>query len=751
MTSPKPIIQLPQSVINCISAGEVIHQPCNVVKELLENSLDAGANRISISLESGGFTLIKISDDGCGISYDNLPLACTRHATSKLKQFSDLSKLCTFGFRGEALFSMSCVSHLQIHSKTVDEDVSYFAKYENGEIIGDPIPEAGTVGTCIEVQNLFYNKPEKLRAIPDSYAQNRSVLQIATQYAIAFPQRSIVVKIDNKEKLHTIGNTTSENVISLIYGVNSTSSIIQAQIDLGFGAHATVFLGTIGSAKSLKGSTIFINERLVRCNKVRRSVESVFSEFLMKGEKPFFVLMLKIPPQNIDVNVHPTKKDVTFANSEQITANLCEAIRNHLNGNSSSRKFTSASQPQQIQRKTAVSKSTSSSQNSLSISQIFQSNESQQIVQDEPPTPDDYDVEQEDDELIENYHISKITKTFIPNEEFNIDPTKLQPVEEEEVRPKRRFGLNTRQSLTSTSSSSSSTPIKSPQPSQRPTAVNSKRKLFEELKHEPISTKYVRCDPTERTLEQVIASSQASQYKSKARRNLNIGIVQDLLSKIHREYSEDLLIIFQRHVFVGFIDLSDVLLQSDDILYICNLFSITQNFFYQLFVRHFGNYGRITFDSPLNISALLQLTCPNSEDIENIIHTLEENNEMLDDYFCIKVELGTLTSMPMILPGYTPSFTSLPLFLFRIGTEVQWEFEVDCITSLINELSMMYAIQKEDISDTDISQRLMTEIRDIVLPEMRTNAFEPNAKLLRNKKVERVRSVSEMYKIFERT
>ena len=799
MKAPPPIIQLPQSVINCISAGEVIHQPCNVAKELLENSIDAGSKRISISIESGGFKLIKVTDDGCGISVENLPVACKRHTTSKLSSFSDLSKLSTFGFRGEALFSMSCVAHVIIHSKTCGEELSYFAQYNNGEINGKPIPEAGIVGTCIEVKDLFYNKPEKLRSIPDSHSQNKTILQMVSQYSLAFPNISFVVKIDNKEKLHTFGNAKTEDVIALIYSVD-TASVLNVQVNFDDQIKANLFLGGIGSSKNLKGSAIFINDRLVKCDKIRRAVESVYSEFLMKGEKPFFLVLLYIPPQNVDVNVHPTKRDVAFSNAEQIKNDLCDAIRNHLK-NDSSRKFNPVqtnSQKQKIHNIKLFSNSQTFDDNpiksnTINIEQKYNKSFNDEIKSVDGHTKQDlhsFDPTSQENEHNELEQVSylfnqekhgneqkyklfnkidqknTIVKDLLSNkmeqkstnfnEDKKISINKTELIQENNIdnehlsldksnddnvpKQKMRFGLNI-DSLFTKDQSESQKEIKNTRQNIY-SQTTMKMSIFDELKHEPSSQKYIRGDHKERTLEQTIALSNVSQYKKKEDRIIQLNVINDLKDNIKKEASDILIPIFQKHIFVGFIDLSDIFIQSDDTLYLCNLFSLTRTFFYQVLVKFFGNYGKINFEEPINLTVI---------SFNQDLTILEQNKDMLKDFFNINIENGQLYTMPLLIPGYSPSFSSLPIFIQRIISEINWENEYECITGIINELSMLYAVSQEDILNEDITNRLQNELKNIIFPEMKTSLFIPSKELLLNKMVIKVRTVSEMYKIFERT
>ncbi|EAY08153.1 DNA mismatch repair protein, putative [Trichomonas vaginalis G3] len=334
------ILQLDESVIKRIAAGEVINFPSNVAKELLENSIDAGSKRISTELQNGGYSLIKISDNGCGINAADMPLACQRHATSKIQSFNDLRNVTTFGFRGEALFSMSCVSHLSILSKTEESSFGYSGNFQDGNLIGELSTVPITIGTTVTISDLFYNKPTKLRTSPDSATQNRKILQIVQRYAIAYPEISFSVICDGKEKMMTHGSSSHYDVISLLYGIDARSATFVLTGDIAKNTTVEMYLGSPSAKKQLKESAVFVNGRLVQCDHIKRAINAVYGSFLMRGEKPFAFVLLRMPPDKVDVNVHPTKKDVIFTNEQSLIDNICDIILAELKNQSKTRNFS---------------------------------------------------------------------------------------------------------------------------------------------------------------------------------------------------------------------------------------------------------------------------------------------------------------------------------------------------------------------------------------------------------------------------
>jgi DNA mismatch repair protein MLH1 len=278
--------------------------------------------------------------------------------------------------------------------------------------------------------------------------------------------------------------------------------------------------------------------------------------------------------------------------------------------------------------------------------------------------------------------------------------------------------------------------------------------LFDELKYEPVSpslapeSKLTRGDYRERTIEEVMAASATVAGAAAPWRDLDVSAVAKLRKQILREAHEPLCSLFRKHIYVGPRGLSHVLLSSDDTLYVGTLFPLTRVLFCQLFVARFGNLGRIEFSEPIDIRTLIELINPEKVDIALI---LTRCKKLLSDYFSIVVEHGQLTAMPNVLPGYVPSFTALPLFLYRLGTEVNWDYEFDSVCGIVSELAMLYAVLPEDARDAEQHERLKRELKTVVMPIMKTDAFLPPARLLHDATLQRIASVPEMYSVFERT
>ncbi|KAJ2105513.1 DNA mismatch repair protein [Coemansia sp. S142-1] len=352
---PAPIRKLEESVINRIAAGEIINRPSNALKELLENSLDAGATNISISVKDGGMKLLQIQDNGHGIRTEDLPLVCERFTTSKLKVYEDLSTIQTYGFRGEALASISHVSHLSITTKQADSECAYKANYADGKLVPakpggscEPEPCAGNNGTILVAEDLFYNIPSRKSALKNSRDEYNRIFEVASRYAIhnagiAFSCRKVGAP---KTDLNTLQGATAITNIRQIFGAKIASSLVD--IEHSNDHYDFRFKGLISSASHEMHKSVFllfINHRLVDHTPIKRAVESLYTSVLPKASRPFIYLDLQIKPENVDVNVHPTKREVRFLNEDTIVAAIVDCIHKKLMSTSNSKSISLQSVP----------------------------------------------------------------------------------------------------------------------------------------------------------------------------------------------------------------------------------------------------------------------------------------------------------------------------------------------------------------------------------------------------------------------
>ena len=321
------IVLLDDLTINKIAAGEVIENPAAAIKEMVENSIDAGATSVTIEVKNGGKTLIKITDNGKGISKEDLPLAIERHATSKLKQIEDLEKIDSFGFRGEALASIASISKMTIISKTESDVTANKIIIEAGEIT-DFTEDVGKTGTTIIIEKLFFNVPVRYKFLKNDVTEFKHIKSAIEKIAISNPNVSIKLINNGKETLKTSGNGKLEDVIYVLFGKNISQNLVKVEYKEN-GIEITGFVGnTTIAVDSRKDELFFLNKRYIQNKTLYSSADEAFKGDTGIGKFSFAVINLKMPPSFYDVNIHPTKKEVKFKDEGLVYQTLYSAIKN---------------------------------------------------------------------------------------------------------------------------------------------------------------------------------------------------------------------------------------------------------------------------------------------------------------------------------------------------------------------------------------------------------------------------------------
>lgn len=305
----KIIQSLSEDLRNKISAGEVVERPASAVKELLENSLDAGATSIEIVVEKGGHTIIQVTDDGSGIAREEMPLAFERYSTSKIQSVDDLFQIKTLGFRGEALASIASVADVNIVSKTSGDDGAEM-EVHNGEP-QDIRPAPGVKGTQITVRNLFYNTPARRKFLKSPRTELRQIVQMVKRIALAYPEVDFILQSDGKELLNVQSEKLKERIAALF---DPTYSSNLREIEIAKGEYTfSGYVGTLNLVRSRPGEQyLFLNRRFIKDRLLNSSVYAGYQSLTKRGEFPFFVINLTIPEDQVDVNVHPMKTEVRF-------------------------------------------------------------------------------------------------------------------------------------------------------------------------------------------------------------------------------------------------------------------------------------------------------------------------------------------------------------------------------------------------------------------------------------------------------
>jgi DNA mismatch repair protein MutL len=324
-----PIRLLSSEVASQIAAGEVIERPASVVKELLENSLDAGARTISIAVEEAGRKLIEIADDGSGIPSDELDLAVSRHATSKLVRSDDLFSISTLGFRGEALASIGSVSRMTITSRVKNEKEGACLKVEGGKS-GRLTKVGTTVGTTVRVEDLFYNVPARLKFLKTDVTERRAIDALVTRYALAYPDKRFKLAEGKNVTLQTTGDGDRRTILAALYGVDVAKQMLETMAEEE-GYRLTGFISPTSLTRSnRKEITFFINGRWVHEISLSTALLQAYHTLLMVGRYPMTALFLEINPEEVDVNVHPAKAEVRFRNQEKVFSFVQRSARKAL-------------------------------------------------------------------------------------------------------------------------------------------------------------------------------------------------------------------------------------------------------------------------------------------------------------------------------------------------------------------------------------------------------------------------------------
>jgi DNA mismatch repair protein MutL len=317
---------LPPEVASQIAAGEVVERPASVVKELLENALDAGTKSVTIKIVSAGRTLIEVTDDGAGIPAEELSLAVERHATSKLVSADDLFCIATLGFRGEALASIGSVSRMSITSRTPDEPAGARLRVEGG-IIGGLEKVGAPVGTSVSVEELFFNVPARLKFLKQDGTERRVIDTLLTRYALAYPHVRIKLSEGDTPSLQTSGDGDRRAILASLYGVDTARQMLEVNAEEG-DLKVSGFISPTGLTRSnRKEITFFINGRWVQDISLSSALLQAYHTLLMVGRYPLAVLFLEVPPGEVDVNVHPAKTEVRFRNPEKAFSFVLRSVR----------------------------------------------------------------------------------------------------------------------------------------------------------------------------------------------------------------------------------------------------------------------------------------------------------------------------------------------------------------------------------------------------------------------------------------
>lgn len=564
---------------------------------------------------------------------EDLPILCERFTTSKLQKFEDLSSIATYGFRGEALASISHIAHLTVTTKTKDSTCAWRAYYGGGKLepskpgqTADPKPVAGRNGTQITVEDLFYNVPTRRRAFRSTSDEYNKIIDMVGRYAIHCSHVAFSCKKQGESSTSISVPATASVVdrVRQIYGTSVANELVEYSTSddrWGFKAEGYATNANYHIKKTIL--LLFINHRCVESTNIRKAIEQTYAAFLPKSGHPFVYLSLEIDPGRVDVNVHPTKREVNFLNEDEIIHAICEHIRSKLAAVDQSRTFmTQTLLPgadwASTQRQTeddATSSSTARASGKKT-------------------------TRYENTLVRTDTNLRKITSMFAPSEESSSTPR------------------------------DSSTALTTAPDAQPPEAI---------------------------------------EYETKDREQVpcRLASVRELRADVRDDMHHELTDVFATHTFVGVVDERRRLaaIQGGVKLYLVDYGRACFEYFYQVGLTDFGNFGVVKFSPSLDLRAVLRIAaehekekCSTPEDdfdvdevVDLVSSQLIERREMLLEYFSFEISpAGELISIPLLVKGYTPSMAKLPNFLLRLGPHVEWTEERACFESFLKELASLY-------------------------------------------------------------
>ncbi len=627
---------------------------------------------------------------------EDLAILCERFTTSKLKAFEDLTSIGTYGFRGEALASISHVAHLTVTTRTKDSNCAWRACYAGGNLVAakpgqsaEPKAIAGRPGTQITVEDLFYDIPSRRKAFRSASEEYNKILDIVGRYAIHCSGVAFSCKKfgDSSTTVSIQANASTIDRIRQIYSTNIANELIYFRSsDDHFGFKATGWTSNANYHVKKTTLLLFINHRSVESSNVRKALEQTYSTFLPKGTHPFIYLTLEIDPQRVDVNVHPTKREVNFLNEDEIIERICNDIRVKLANVDTSRTFLTQSLLPGARVPLATVSVDTGSVASAQTAKPYENNH-----------------------VRTDAKLRKITSMLPPT-------TKQTPTMDID-------------------SLASAGPVDD-------------ENMYETSDREPVICRLMT--------------------------------IKELRAEVRDDMHNELTEVMAGHTFVGVVDERRRLaaIQGGVKLFLVDYGMFCSEYFYQVGLTDFGNFGAICFKPPLDLKSILRIAAeeekakipPANEeddfDLEEVVklvsNQLIERRDMLLEYFALEISSkGELFSIPLLMKGYTPSFGKLPQFLLRLGPHVNWISEKDCFSSFLRELADFYVPEQlpplpgpgEDGPDVDEEIKIRrAQIRRVVEDKM-FPAFR--ARLVATKRLMKggiveVANLKGLYKVFER-
>ncbi|KAF7666883.1 hypothetical protein LDENG_00090030 [Lucifuga dentata] len=731
------IRRLDETVVNRIAAGEVIQRPANAVKEMLENCLDAKSTNIQVTVKDGGLKLIQIQDNGTGIRKEDMEIVCERFTTSKLQTFEDLTAISTYGFRGEALASVSHVAHVTITTKTADAKCAYRASYSDGKLKGPPKPCAGNQGTQILVEDLFYNVSTRRKALKSPSDEYARIVEVVSRYAIHNSGKSFSVKKQGETvaDVRTLPNASTVDNIRGVFG----NAVSRELIEVGCEDQKLAYKmkGYISNANySVKKCILilFINHRLVESSALKKAIETVYAAYLPKNSHPFLYLSLEIAPHNVDVNVHPTKHEVHFLHEDSVIESVQKHIESKLLGSNSSRTYFT----QTLLPGLSVSGSSevkSSSATAESAERVY----AHQMVR-------------------TDCRAQKLDAFLQPKEKLPPEPEPACPGSREPVAESSQPMCACKDDVDDAD--------------MLEALAEQEAEVSKEDKESSSQTQEVQRKRPRKEQQQQQQQEEQEELTAAAtpkRRVIKLNSVKELRAEINENTHKGLQEMLQSHSFVGCVNPQWTLIQHHTKLYLLNTTKLSQELFYQILIYDFGNFGVLRLSAPAPIYDLAMLALDSEESgwteedgpkeglAQYIVDFLKKKAEMLEDYFSMEIDQdGNLTGLPLLLDKYIPIMEGLPMFILRLATEVNWDNEKECFRGFSKECSSFYSIRKQYVLETKPEEEQDAEVNSwrwkvehIIFKAFRC-LFSPPKHFSEDGTVLQIANLPDLYKVFER-
>ncbi|KAF9134519.1 DNA mismatch repair protein [Mortierella sp. 14UC] len=715
---------------------------------------------------------------------EDLAIVCERFTTSKLRTFDDLSTMSTYGFRGEALASVSHIAHVTITTKTKDSTCAYKASYSDGVIIpakpggaAEPKPCAGNNGTQISAEDLFYNVPTRRKALKNATEEYNRILDVVNRYAIhnegvSFTCRKVG---SNTPDVHTTTSVSVVDNIRTIYGSSVANELLS--LEKSYPTYPLKVKGWISNANySVKKFVmlLFINHRSVESPAIRKAIEAVYSTYLPKNTHPWVYLSLEMDPRNVDVNVHPTKREVHFMNEEEVIVTICEAIQDRLGDANVSRNFLTQTLLPQVSVKSRV-------EDKKQGPKVYEYN---QVRTDSRAQTLDSFLVSASPYTISNSSSHKRVKVGIDS--AGVD--QRMDIDSDGERSDQDDFVDNDEGAEGGS----------------PSTPGSLLNKIGQFKRDPLkksndnggSRNQGRSSSNGSGSQRTGGESSQSTLRTKASRvEVKLTSVLQLRDEVKKQGHPILTPIFANHTFVGILDNQRGLIQNELALYLINYEAISEELFYQICLRDFSNFGYIRLSNPVSIKDMVHMALddeqelmekdewpeelkPKDEIAQTVANTLVARKEMLKEYFSICITNdGKLSAIPMMIKGYVPNLEKLSDFLWRLGSEIDWTSEKGCFQTLARELAIFYSTQPERVEDpfmdngddddekdenegeSDHNKKTPQEIQDalfqhmvssLIFPALKRHFIPPKALIEQSGMVVQVAQVKDLYKVFER-